>query len=295
MKLTWIKLNFKFLLKRSGTLVGILYSILGFIATWCSLENILSPSTTIWYKLMISILILFVTLLVSFTATAIWYYLNNTVCVIEKGNGRKVFVRYGDFITELKQDTKERRNFIIPSNRCFDTIVDDKIISSNTIQGQFLKHIYSINLFSPRDLSLSIERALTNKSKEALSDEEKPEGNMNRYPIGTIANIKAQDHTHYFLLGLSEFDRDLTAHISKEDFVIAVQRMIEYCNKHSQGYPVILPLIGSGLSRTNISKNEVLRYLIRAFEINKDIINCDFHIIVWEQDKEEISITNLKQ
>ena len=295
MKLTWLKLNFKFLLKRSGTLVGILYSILGFIATWCSLENILSPSTTIWYKLMISILILFVTLLVSFTATAIWYYLNNTVCVIEKGNGRKVFVRYGDFITELKQDTEERRNFIIPSNRCFDTIVDDKIISSNTIQGQFLKHIYSINLFSPSDLSLTIEKALTNKSKEILSDEEKPAGNKNRYPIGTIADIEAQYDTHYFLLGLSEFDRYLTAHISKEDFVIAVQRMIEYCNKHSQGYPVILPLIGSGLSRTNISKNEVLRYLIRALEINKDIINCDFHIVVWEQDIEEISITNLKQ
>ena len=295
MKLTWIKLNFKFLLKRSGTLVGILYSILGFIATWCSLENILSSSTAIWRKLTISCLILFVTLLVSFITTAIWYYLNNTVCVIKKGNGRKVFVRYGDFITELKQGTENRRNFIIPSNRCFDTIVDDKIISSNTIQGQFLKHIYSINLFSPSYLSLTIEKALTNKSKEILSDEEKPAGNKIRYPIGTIADIEAQYDIHYFLLGLSEFDRDLTAHISKEDFVIAVQRMIEYCSKHSQGYPVILPLIGSGLSRTNISKNEVLRYLIRALEINKDIINCDFHIVVWEQDKEEISITNLKQ
>lgn len=295
MRLTWIKLNFKFLLKRSGTLVGILYSILGFIATWCPLENMLSSDTTVWCKLTFSSLILLATLLISFMTTAIWYYLNNTVCVIEKGNGRKVFVRYGDFIKELKQPTEDRRNFIIPSNRCFDTIVDDKLISSNTIQGQFLKHIYSINLFSPSDLSLTIERALTNKSKERLSNEEKPKGNKNRYSIGTIADIEAQDNTHYFLLGLSEFDRDLSAHISKEDFIIAIQRMIEYCNKRSQGYPVILPLIGSGLSRTNISKNEVLRYLIRAFEINKDIINCDFHIIVWEQDKEEISITNLKQ
>lgn len=294
MKLTWIKLNFKFLLKRSGTFVGILYSILGFIATWCSLENILPANTAIWCKISISVLILFATLLISFIGATIWYYCNNTICVIEKGNGKKVFVRYGDFIKELREGAEDRINFIIPSNRCFDTIVDDKIISSNTIQGQFLKHIYSINTFSPNDLSAAIERALTKISKVRLSDEEKPAGNKDRYPIGTIADIKDRN-SHYYLLGLSEFDRDLTAHISKEDFVIAVQRMIEYCNKHSQGYPVILPLIGSGLSRTNISKNEVLRYLVRAFEINKDIINCDFHIVVWEQDKEEISITNLKQ
>lgn len=154
MRLTWIKLNFKFLLKRSGTLVGILYSILGFIATWCPLENILSPDTTIWCKLTFSSLILLATLLISFMTTAIWYYLNNTVCVIEKGNGRKVFVRYGDFIKELKQPTEDRRNFIITSNRCFDTIVDDKLISSNTIQGQFFKSkmgggnlLYYIHIF----------------------------------------------------------------------------------------------------------------------------------------------------
>lgn len=34
---------------------------------------------------------------------------------------------------------------------------------------------------------------------------------------------------------------------------------------------------------------------VRAFEINKDIINCDFHIIVWSIDKENTAITNLKQ
>lgn len=293
MKLAWIKLNFKFLLKKSGTFVGILYSVLGFIATWCSLENILPLNTTTWYKIAISTLILLAIALTSFIGTVIWYYYNNTISVIEKGNGKKVYVRYGDFIKELKQVRDSRINFIIPSNRCFDTIVDDKIISSNTIQGQFLKHIYSINAFSPNGLSSAIERSLTKISKVRLSAEEKPAGHKDRYPIGTIADIDGHN-SHYYLLGLSEFDRDLTAHISKEDFVIAIQRMIEYCNKHSQGHPVILPLIGSGLSRTNINKNEVLRYLVRAFEINKDIINCDFHIVVWEQDKEEIAITNLK-
>lgn len=293
MTLTWIKLNFKFLFKKSGILVGTLYSILGFIATWCSLENIFSPDTTTWCKIAISSSILLGIFILSFIGMAIWYYFNNSVCVLEKGNGKKVYVRYGDFIKELKRNG-ERRNFIIPANRCFDTIVDDRIISTNTIHGQFLKHIYSTNLFSPDGLSSTIERKLLNYSKQQLTYEEKPAGNKNRYPIGTIVDIGSMRNNHYYLLGLTTFDQDLTAHTSKEDFILAIQRMIIYCNKHSQGYPVVLPLIGSGLARTNISKNEVLKYLIRAFEINKDIINCDFHIVVWEKDKENTTITNLK-
>lgn len=289
----WIKLNSSFLFRKSWNFTSILYSTLGFLAIWCSLESIFPHDASILYKICSSILIFVVIYILLFICTSIWYYYHNSICVINKGNGRKVYVEYGDFIEEIKC-SKGRTNFVIPTNRCFDTNVDDKIISSNSIHGAVFKHLYYNKLFSPNEISSKIAKALKNNEYVKLSNDEKPAGNRLRYPIGTIADIEGQNDNHYYLLGLTTLDKELTAHSSKEDFILAIQRLIEYSDKHSQGYPVVLPLIGSGFARTNISKNDVLRYLVRAFEINKDIINCDFHIIVWSKDKENTAITNLK-
>lgn len=294
MMLKWINLNGTFLLKKSWNLTSVVYSALGFLAVWCSLEGLLPNNISIWRKISFSILIFIIIYILFFICTSIWYYYHNSICVIKKGNGKKVYVKYGDFIEEIKC-SKERKNFIIPVNRCFDTIVDDRIISNNSIHGAFLKYLYSINLFSPEGLYSEIERELKDTECIELSPKNKPEGNRLRYPTGTIVDISDySSNNHYYLLGLTTFDKNLTAHSSKEDFLLAIQRLIEYCNNHSQGYPVVLPLIGSGLARTNISKNDALRYLVRALEINKDIINCDFYIIVWNKDKENTVITNLK-
>lgn len=293
MKLKWVRLNSRFLLKRSWYFTSIIYSVIGIIAVWCSLDGVFSVVTPIWCKLLFSILIFLTIYILTFLVTSYWYYKHDSICVIEKGNGKKVFVQYGDFIKEIK-DCKERKNFIIPANRCFDTIVDDRIISANTIHGQFLKYLYSINSFAPHSLSSQIERALQGMDRTELSQNEKPNGNLLRYPVGTVVDIGSHNNSHYFMLGFTTFDSNLTAHASKEEFVLAIQKLIEFCNCHSQGYPVVLPLIGSGLSRMNISKNVALRYIVRAFEINNDIINCDFHIIVWDKDKDNTIITNLK-
>lgn len=87
----------------------------------------------------------------------------------------------------------------------------------------------------------------------------------------------------------------MNAHTSKNDYVLAVQKLIEFCNQNSQGYPVILPLFGSGLSRTNINLNDILHYIAEAFAINKDIINNDFFIVVWKGDKDKVAIKELRK
>ena len=97
------------------------------------------------------------------------------------------------------------------------------------------------------------------------------------------------------LIGLSYFDNHLNAQTSKADFVLAVQKLIEFCNQNAQGNPVILPLLGSGLSRTKIDLNNILHYLVDTFAINKDIINNDFYIVVWKGDKDRVAIQELRK
>ena len=73
-----------------------------------------------------------------------------------------------------------------------------------------------------------------------------------------------------------------------------LQRLIEYVSSRSQGFPVILPLIGGGLSEISDSEQTILELLLKVLEINKDKINCDIHIVIRDDGKEDISILGLK-
>ena len=89
------------------------------------------------------------------------------------------------------------------------------------------------------------------------------------------------------------FDRDLTAHTSKDDYVLAMQKMIEYCYARSQGDAVIIPLIGAGLSKTKYGERAILEYLVKSLKLNKDLIVSDIYIVVRNSGKETIPITEL--
>ena len=48
---------------------------------------------------------------------------------------------------------------------------------------------------------------------------EKSKGKLERFPIGTVLPIAGGNGLTYYLLALSEFDENLNAQCSKEDFV----------------------------------------------------------------------------
>jgi hypothetical protein len=54
-----------------------------------------------------------------------------------------------------------------------------------------------------------------------------------------------------------------------------------------------MPILGSGLSRTNIEIQNTVKYIIDVLRINRNIINCDFHIVIKENEKNKLSIKNL--
>lgn len=54
-----------------------------------------------------------------------------------------------------------------------------------------------------------------------------------------------------------------------------------------------MPVIGMGLSRMNTEIRSTIKYIVSSLRLNMDIINCDFHIIIWKGDKDEVSIKDL--
>ena len=61
------------------------------------------------------------------------------------------------------------------------------------------------------DIQAAIQRQLSNQPYQDIDIIDKPEGNLRRYPVGTIADIPSDETTHLFLWALSTFNRELKA------------------------------------------------------------------------------------
>lgn len=126
-----------------------------------------------------------------------------------------------------------------------------------------------------------------------LTTAQKPSGNLKRYEVGTYANLIIDDRLNYLLIGLTYFDTNLNAHASKQEYVLCTQKLIECFDMEAQGYPVLMPIIGAGRSRTDLQEREALEYLISAFKVNQNKITSDIYIVVYESAKNRVAIADL--
>lgn len=289
-------LNRSYILSQACKYTGTLFTVWGLISIFNPLDDCLSNEVTFGCKLLIGILVVVIVYLLSAIVSSIMCSHSNKECVLTSNSKHSVYIHFGDILSPdvLGEDSNQRYNLVIPVNRCFDTIVDDNLISHRSLHGRLMQNLYDANVFTVEELNQKIQEVLPQGNLElTLTETQKPEGNLKRFKTGTVAEIKKSADLTYFFLGLSKLDENLQASTTKSEYAVAIQRLIEFCNARSQGYPVVMPVVGTGLSRTNIEIRSTIKYLISALRINKDIINCDFHIIVWEGDKDKVSIKNL--
>ena len=156
MKRLWI--NRKSIAELTTKIVGSIYAILGFIGLFVSLDELLPTTLDIWEKILISAIILIVVWLVFFLITGVILVNKKRFEIISANNGHKLYIQYGDIFDEKEViNPLEKRNIVIPVNRCFDTIVDNNLISEKTLQGNAFKKIYSQNIYTEDSLNLKIQ------------------------------------------------------------------------------------------------------------------------------------------
>lgn len=293
MKRIWI--NKSYISTITTTIVGGIYAFLGLISTLVPFDEILPNTLQIWKRALISLGILLVLWALCFVIVTVVLFRKKRFSVINSNSGHRLYLQYGDLFSDDEVlNPNERRNIVIPVNRCFDTIVDNHLVSEKTLHGIAFKKLYSAGIYSQETLNQSIQKLLANEKFEVISKNDKPVGNRKRFPAGTVVDLPGCGNEHYFLWALSTFDKNLKAHTTMQEYALAVQMLIEACNTESEGFPVLLPLVGTGLSRTKKEQEEALSYLLNAFKINRNEINCDIHIIVREDIKKEVSIINKK-
>jgi len=133
----------------------------------------------------------------------LWVRANKLTNVELTVDNSKIVIKVGDLFEE--QSFK-----VIAFNEYFDTIVDNKIISENTLNGIYLKNFVSDieELNARMEMDQSLEEKLKN------TNESRARGKKHRYKLGTIFQ-----NNDYLLTALSKFDNDNRAYLHMNEYI----------------------------------------------------------------------------
>lgn len=159
-------------------------------------------------------------------------------------NGIPIKIKVGDIFEEegLK---------VIPFNEKFDTTVDDVIIAHNSLNGIMIdKFVENIDL-----LKAKIQSAKTDNSP--LKPMRK--GGEEIYPLGRIIC-----YNDFLLLAFSHFDEQNRAYIGIGEYEQLLIRMWTEIRRTYAARPIILPMIGGGITTIEGIQNKNYTELLKC-------------------------------
>ncbi|MBR3624007.1 MAG: hypothetical protein IKN43_11760, partial [Selenomonadaceae bacterium] len=215
----------------------------------------------------------------------------------KRGSGA-IILEYGD-IFKLLDDESFQHIVAIPVNDTFDTIVDEDptlvrapLVSKETNHGKWIEFMKSRS-FSVEEIDTKIKESLNkldDVETEEISEEIKDRGNRIKYPIGTTAFVSVGNNVYCILVALSVFNRNNKAESNPRKLIKSICNLLEYYDEHGQGYDLYMPIMGAGMSRTNLDKQEAFEIMKTTVLANKWNIHGKVHIVIYEKEKADLSI-----
>jgi hypothetical protein len=199
----------------------------------------------------------------------------------------ELVVRRGDL---FEQDDA---NLVVGFGDTFDTDTEnDAIISRESAQGQLLERVYGGDR---KRLDADITRALNGTKPVAVeSSQAKPKGKRRRYPVGTVAPLPL-DRRRVFAVVHCRQDLDLVTHSSPHELRLALEQVWRSARQHGLLRPVAIYLIGSGLSRAELSREQVMIMIIDTFIKSCADTRCapELRIVLRPSELERIRISDV--
>lgn len=196
----------------------------------------------------------------------------------EKGKNSVVAIPGDIFKFAFENRSKITKNIVvIPVNTAFDTHITTQLendsvplVSQTTIHGQWLNRILKSGetedgLYSRISQNLECRGYVPAYTSKAHN------GRADCYSMGTVAIIDTEK-TVFYLLAVSAFDEYNNAQADENDIALAIEKMLEIYDRNGQGYPLYLPLLGTGRSRAGLS------YQASFDLLNEVIIKNESHI-----------------
>ena len=149
---------------------------------------------------------------------------------------------------------------VVGSSTTFDTSMDDGTISAKSVQGQYTK-LYADSV---EDLDRQITDSLIGIASTELHFRAKPYGKRLRFPVGTVASVKCNQKRAYFV-AIATFNQHKVALAKTEDILDALPLLWEFVRNRGGLDPISIPVLGSGFSRVQAKREELIREIVRSF------------------------------
>ena len=215
----------------------------------------------------------------------LWYSANNLKQIKLNINATNIIIEQGDLFNAKGFKT-------IAFNEYFDTIVDNKIIAENSLNGKYIKNNYSD--VTELDEKIDNDRHLQG-SMVSGKEINRREGKKIRYRLGSIFV-----DGDYFLVAFTRFDKNNKAYLEMNDYFNCLLNFWKECDNFYAGKTINLPLLGSGITRfcynSDITNQELLELLILTYKLSKVRFTNDegIKIILTEKVIKEINLYKLK-
>ncbi len=211
-------------------------------------------------------------------------FLRNSISLSSRTYDTKIEVIFGDIF-------KQQGYLGIAVNDFFDSIVDDRHVSSRSLHGLMLQRYWPGNV---GDWDQQIDADLSEVSRWV---EQRTSGKGKRYPIGTTAFVRTEGK-NFLCVALSRTNiENQEAKAELGDVYSAVRALLTRARSVCANEVLCIPLFGSGLSRVGISSTALL-YLILTVVIEESKANkvTDVIRIVLPKVKSEtINLQSLKK
>jgi serine/threonine protein kinase len=167
-----------------------------------------------------------------------------------------VLVTVGDLFS---QDA----DIVVGFSDTFDTAIDTStLISKESLQGQLISRVYNDNVHA---LDCDLDDALRMVPAESLESRNyKSAGKLKRYPVGTIATLE-RDGRRIYAIAYSKMERNLTVSSCYEFLEESLRKLWAEIRGHGFERTIAMPIIGSGLSRTGLSREALIRQIVTSF------------------------------
>ncbi|MBB6713734.1 macro domain-containing protein [Clostridium gasigenes] len=195
-------------------------------------------------------------------------------------NNNRIKIYYGDIF-------KENGLKVIPFNEYFDTHVDNNIIAKNSLNGKFIIE----NKLDTSILDNEIESKLNSEKYELVN---RNVGKKKKYEIGNTIEVNGE----YALTAFTKFDEYNRAYLTKVDYVSFLLRFWKNIDKIYNQRNIVIPLIGSGISRVegNMKLQDYLEQILNSIKLSGISIphDCEIKIVLHESVRSYINLYKIK-
>lgn len=189
----------------------------------------------------------------------IWFWSNRLDEVNIKIEGSEITVKVGDIFSEpgLKA---------IAFNEYFDTLVDEKIISSNSLNGIFVKEHLKVDV---SELDTYMDNYSFEPEEELEQNIRRKSGKKKRYQIGTVCLYDEE----FLLTAFTKFDDSNKAILTMPEYLEFLINFWDKVNNIYSQRSVSTPIFGSGITRIKghktISDEDLLKIMLWTFRISE--------------------------